>query len=232
MSKFRLNHSNPHDLANMATCALLALGIARKYKEVPYNNRVAANKFLGGWAHKAMKEVRFGLQWNDELDIWRVTGTNPTHVLIANLEKQLVAVLTLYAKKVETALKFPASFRRRLSNAGTILKSSGWDLHFGLERDWDNEGHFEPTEEHTAFILKEHMDEGFDKLGRVEKFISLFVISDNSQAIIDAFYECGILLEKVQEGKRADGKPQLHLRFHPNNTWDDMTVCEPSKAAA
>lgn len=233
MTKYRLVHSNPQEIAHMATCALIALGIARKYKDVPYGNRVAANKFLGGWARKARKDCRFGLQWDDELDIWATTGTEPKLVMIDNLEKKLEQVIELYSKKVEAARKFPASYKRRLNNAGDILKKAGWDLHFGLDRDWEKEGHFEPTEEHTAFILKRHMDEGFDRLGRVDKHISLFVVSKEPQALVDAFYECGILLEKAEEGKRPDGKVQLHLRFHPDNTWKDMdTICEPSQVAA
>lgn len=118
----------------MAWCALVALQMARKYNEVPYTNRVKANKFLGNWANKALRDTRFGLIMNDELSIWVHTGI--TNAGIFNLEKNLETVYQHYIKPSRKA----SSFKRRIQNAAGELRKLEWTAKIGLMRDRDKEG--------------------------------------------------------------------------------------------
>ena len=129
----RITHNEPQKLAHIAWCAIVALGIARKDKKVPYKKRVAANKFIGKWAGRAALDGRFGPQFRDELSIWESNGVK--NAMISNLEASLEKILEQYAGKVEHAKKFPASYKRRIQNAGaTLRKSWGSPLKFCRRR--------------------------------------------------------------------------------------------------
>ncbi|EPR7484057.1 TPA: DUF2913 family protein [Vibrio parahaemolyticus] len=200
-------------LGHMAWCALVALQMARKYEGLPEKNRVKANKFLGAWAKKALRETRFGIIMNDELEIWVHTGI--TNAGISNLEKNLEKVYHHYIETSRKVASFPASFKRRILNAAGELRKLEWETKIGFMRDWDNEGEFIPENEHTAIILKEHMDL-FDNVGRFDHPIALLVISNDVQTLIDAFYHAGILLY-LQGQNTNDGKKQYNFSIWPGN---------------
>lgn len=224
----RIVHSDPQKLAHIAWCALIALGIARKEKKVPYKKRVAANKYLGKWAARAALDGRFGPQFRDELSIWESNGIK--NAVVSNVEASLEDILAKYAGKVEHAKKFPASYKRRIQNAGKALRDSGWTVKFGLLRDWDKEGPYVPNCDHTTFIVKEHMDE-FDNVGRLANPISLMVISNDVQKLVDAFYEAGILLF-LKSSNKHNGKSQYVIEIHPDNNGKGLTNMAPTKVTA
>ncbi|MEF1302335.1 DUF2913 family protein [Vibrio owensii] len=200
-------------LGHMAWCALVALQMARKYNEVPYKNRVKANKFLGNWANKALRDTRFGLIMNDELSIWVHTGI--TNAGISNLEKNLETVYQHYIESSRKVSSFPASFKRRIQNAAGELRKLEWAAKIGLMRDRDKEGEYIPENEHTAIILKEHMDL-FDNVGRFEQPIALLVISNEVQTLIEVFYNSGILLYRQGEST-INGKKHYNFSIWPGN---------------
>ena len=222
----RITHNDPQKLAHIAWCALVALGIARKDKKVPKKNRVAANKFIGNWAGRAALDGRFGPQYRDELSIWESNGVK--NAMISNVEASLEEVLDKYAGKVAHAKKFPASYKRRIHNAGCALRTLNWTVKIGLLRDWENEGAYSPDCDHTAFIMKEHMDE-FDNIGRLANPISLMVISNDVQKLVDAFYDAGILLFQRSTNKH-NGKCQYVFEIHPDNNGKGLTNMAPTEA--
>lgn len=209
-------------LGHMAWCALVALQMARKYDQLPINNRVKANKYLGNWAKKALRETRFGIIMNKELEIWVHTGL--MNAGISNLEKNLEKV---YQQHIEVSRKsacFPASFKRRIQNAAEELIKLGWDIKIGLIRNWEHEGEFVPEHEHTAIILKEHIDL-FDNVGRFDKPIALMVISNDVQTLIDIFYHSGILLYR-QGRNTINGRKQYNFSIWPGNQAPQMLKAE------
>ncbi|EJL6460801.1 DUF2913 family protein (plasmid) [Vibrio cholerae] len=209
---FTLRHDNPAKLAHVAWCALVALGIARKYPNPP-KNRVAANKFIGHWAIQAAKSGRFGNAFKDELDIWASNGIK--NGMLSNMEKSLETVIETYQKKAEQAKRFPGSYKRRINNAGDKLKDAGWEITWGLDRDWETEGTYEATADNTAFIMREHF-ESFDNLGRLTAPITLLVISNNVQQLVDEFYDSGIVLFLHQKN-RHKGRTQYAIEIWPDN---------------
>eukprot|EP01156_Anaeramoeba_ignava_P019631 Anaeramoba_ignava/a97220_17.p1 GENE.a97220_17~~a97220_17.p1 ORF type:complete len:237 (+),score=3.43 a97220_17:276-986(+) len=221
-----IRHDNPAKLAHVAWCALVALGIARKYSSNAPKNRVAANKFIGNWAKHAAKTGRFGHAFTDELQIWASNGIK--HGMLSNMEKSLESVIESYQEKVEHTRRLPGSYKRRINIAGEKLKEAGWEITWGLDRNWETEGTYEATVDNTAFIMREHF-ESFDDLGRLTAPITLLVISNEVQQLVDEFYHAGIVLFLHQKN-RHNGKSQYLIEIWPDNTGSPDKYMEPTKA--
>lgn len=216
---------NPDKLAHIAWCAITALQISKIEKLVPYNNRISDNKYIGYWAKKAILDGRFESEFNQELLVWQNNGLK--HPMTCNLLKSLTQIVSQYSERKALARKLPGSYKRRIDNAVKKLTELGWTAIAGLDRDWDKEGPYSTSDDHTAFITKEHM-ECFDNLGRLTSTISLMVISNNVQPAVDMFYECGLFLYE-RSTNTYEGKKQYVFDLTPGNTSNGLKVMFQSK---
>ena len=184
-------------ISHCAFCGLVALSTARQDNKI--KNRVAANKFLSNWAHKAIKEHRFPSIIAPELSSIAANGRK--NAVVANVERVLLNIWNSFNSEEERINKLPTQMTKRITNAFSELADLDWSATYAYEQDW-SQGGFKPNGMKNVFVIKEHADL-FDKDGQLsDHFINIFVVlppTANKEAtllkmeVVDILYRHGIL---------------------------------------
>lgn len=195
-----INYSDA--ISHCAFCGLVALSTARQDNKI--KNRIAANKFLSNWAHRAIKERRFPSIITPELT--SIAATGHKKAVVANVERVLQNIWNGFNSEEKRIDNLPQKMNDRISNAFNELKISDWSATYAYEQDW-SKGGFKPNGLKNVFIIKDHA-ELFDKNGQLsDNFIHVFIVlppTSNKEAtklkmeVVDALYKHGILVYSPQ----------------------------------